>query len=47
LSYRRERSEKRQGTMREYFAREINLVNAMATDDDQRFGMVAWPEDSR
>ena len=37
----RERGQGREEAMREYLAWEINLVNDMATDDDQRFRVVA------
>ena len=37
----RERGQEREDAMREYLAWEINLVNDMATDDDQRFRVVA------
>jgi rhodanese-related sulfurtransferase len=37
----RERGQGREEAMREYLAWEINLVNDMATDDDQRFHVVA------
>jgi rhodanese-related sulfurtransferase len=37
----RERSQDREAAMREYLAWEINLVNDMASDDDQRFQVVA------
>ena len=36
----RERGQGREEAMREYLAWEINLVNQMATDDDQRFRVV-------
>ena len=37
----RERGQGREEAMREYLAWEIDLVNQMATDDDQRFRVVA------
>lgn len=37
----RERGQGREDAMREYLAWEINLVNEMAVDDDQRFSVVA------
>ena len=37
----RERGQGREEAMREYLAWEINLVNEMAVDDDQRFRVVA------
>jgi rhodanese-related sulfurtransferase len=37
----RERGADREAAMREYLAWEINLVHEMATDDDQRFRVVA------
>ena len=37
----RERGQGREEAMREYLAWEINLVNDMKTDDDQRFRVVA------
>ncbi|MGH7112053.1 MAG: rhodanese-like domain-containing protein [Stellaceae bacterium] len=37
----RERGEDREAAMREYLAWEINLVHEMASDDDQRFRVVA------
>jgi rhodanese-related sulfurtransferase len=37
----RERDQNREAAMREYLAWEINLVNDMASDDDQRFRLVA------
>jgi rhodanese-related sulfurtransferase len=37
----RERGQGREEAMREYLSWEINLVNDMATDDDQRFHVVA------
>ena len=37
----RERGQGREEAMREYLAWEINLVNQMATDDDQRFRVVS------
>src|SRR5260221_5499550 len=37
----RERGQGREEAMREYLAWEINLVNEMASDDDQRFRVVA------
>jgi rhodanese-related sulfurtransferase len=37
----RERGQDREAAMREYLAWEINLVNDMASDDDQRFRIVA------
>ncbi|HVB14970.1 MAG TPA: rhodanese-like domain-containing protein, partial [Stellaceae bacterium] len=37
----RERGQGREEAMREYLAWEINLVNDMASDDDQRFRVVA------
>lgn len=37
----REREQNREEAMREYLAWEIALVNDMATDDDQRFRVVA------
>jgi hypothetical protein len=36
----RERGQGREEAMREYLAWEIDLVNQMATDDDQRFRVV-------
>jgi rhodanese-related sulfurtransferase len=39
----RERNRDREQAMRDYLAWEINLVNEMATDDDQRFRVVAGP----
>jgi rhodanese-related sulfurtransferase len=36
----RERGQDREAAMREYLSWEINLVNDMATDDDQRFKLV-------
>jgi rhodanese-related sulfurtransferase len=37
----RERGQNREEAMREYLAWEINLVNQMAADDDQRFRVIA------
>jgi len=37
----RERGQGREEAMREYLAWEIDLVNQMATDDDQRFRVIA------
>ena len=37
----RERGQGREEAMREYLAWEIDLVNQMAEDDDQRFRVVA------
>jgi hypothetical protein len=37
----RERGQNREEAMREYLAWEIALVNDMATDDDQRFRVIA------
>jgi rhodanese-related sulfurtransferase len=39
----RERNRDREQAMRDYLTWEINLVNEMATDDDQRFRVVAGP----
>jgi hypothetical protein len=37
----RERSQNREGAMREYLTRDINPVNDMAEDDDHRFRIIA------
>ena len=37
----RERGQNREDAMREYLTWEINLVNDMAKDDDQRFRVIA------